>query len=120
MVMPRCSVEKCRSCVRLLRASYRRRASSRMVSSGSMMISLRARPSRPFETRVQVVVFESAGFAELMELQRQRQTLLGEGLREMRLHDLEQPRAHGLLRGLAAPGAYFQDGVHETGIVHGA
>src|SRR5580704_1534236 len=93
MVMPRCSNENWRSWVRLLRASYRRRASSRMVSVGNMLNSL-PRPgslsSGFLESRVQIVVLEGTGFAEFVELERQRQSLLRKLFREMRLHDVEQ------------------------------
>src|ERR1700728_4554318 len=102
MVMSGNSAEKCRSCVRLLRASYKRHASNRMVSVGNMMIWLRAAAiSSSLEPRVQVIVLESAGLAELVQLQRQCQTLPRKMLRKMRFHDIEQAARGRLLRGLA-------------------
>src|ERR1700733_1177475 len=112
MVMPGCSEEKCRSWTRLLRASYRRRASNRTVSEGSMLFRL--------EACVQIVVLEGAGLAELAELERQREPRLREPLREMGLHDVEQAGAGRLFRGIAAPGADFQYRMDEPGIAQRA
>src|SRR5258706_5230563 len=120
MVMSRCSIEKCRSWVRLLRASYKRRASNRMVSVGNMMMKALRISSGFFESRVQVVVLEGAGLAEFVELQRQRQTLLRKLFRKMHLHDIEQAGAGCLLGGVAAPRADFQDGMHESRIARRA
>src|SRR5580658_1223746 len=108
MAMSRYSIEKCRSWMRFLRASYRRRASNRTVSEGSILFRL--------EASVQVIVFESAGLAELAELERQRKPRLREPLREVSLHDVEQAGAGCLSRGVAAPGADFQYRVDESGI----
>src|ERR1700676_728213 len=120
MVMSRCSMENCRSWVRLLRASYRRRASNRMVSVGNMFEfspAPRLLLSSGFlEPRVQVVVLEGAGLAEFVELERQRQTLLRKLFREMRLHDVEQAGAGRLLGSIAAPRSDLQDGMHESRI----
>src|SRR5580693_2302736 len=112
MVMSRYSIEKCRSWTRFLRASYRRRASKRTVSGGSMLSRL--------EPRVQIVVLESAGLAELVELERQREPRLREPLREVGLHDVEQPGAGRISRGIAASGADFQYGVDESGVAQRA
>src|SRR5579863_980349 len=108
MVMSRYSVEKWRSWMRFLRASYRRRASNRTVSEGSILFRL--------EACVQIVVLERAGLAELVELERQREPRLREPLCEVALHDVEQAGAGRLSGGIAAPGADFQYRVDESGI----
>src|ERR1700726_3267868 len=84
------------------------------------MNSLRAVWSGFLEPRVQVVVLESAGLAEFVEFQRQRQALRRKSFRKMGFHDIEQAVAGRLLGGVAAPRAYFQDGVHEPRIARRA
>src|SRR5271155_1325667 len=72
------------------------------------------------EPRVQIVVLESAGLAELVKLERQRKPRLREPLCEVGLHDVEQAGAGRLSRGIAAPGADFQYRVDESGIAEGS
>src|SRR5579859_1151461 len=115
--MPGFSAEKCRSCTLLLRASYSLLANVRMVSCGNMGIRLGgALELRLLEFRVQVVVFEGAALAELVQLERERQAPGVKLIREMQLHDVEQPAARRAFRRIVAAGADFQDGVHETRI----
>src|ERR1700730_6761348 len=118
--MPGCSMEKCRNCVRLERASYSRLASEAMVSFGSIGLFLGLRTSGFFESSVQVIVLEGAGFTELVEFERQRQSAPRIFLFEVRLHDLEQAAAGRLLGGIAPAGADLQYGVHESRIAQAA
>src|SRR5438270_5792686 len=66
------------------------------------------------ESRVQVVVFEGAALAELVQLERERQSARVKLFREVQLHEVEQPAARRALRRHAAACADFQDGMHET------
>jgi hypothetical protein len=83
-----------------------------MVSFGSILRSLQA--------RVQVVVLKGSGLAELIQLQRQCQTLLVKLFGKMHFHDIEQSGASGLLGRVAAARADFQNGVHEPCVAHRA
>ena len=76
--------------------------------------------SRLLKRACRLLCLRVPALAEFVEFERQREACLGELLRKVRLHDVEQAGAGGCFRGIAASCADFQDGMHESGVAQRA